>query len=112
MATSDTAMGLGIIGVGVVILLGYLAYLSVDVETYPDVEISAGAGLDAPSGMNSNEFVSSSNSLVSVVNLPHRYPTVTGGNITSLIHHGLEPLRKRAPRDSRWIECPPAEVMY
>lgn len=112
MAISKNEAGLLIVGLAIAVVFGYIAFLSVDVETYPDVEIAASARLDAPVGMAPHEFVTSGNSLTPVINMPHRYPSVSGQNITALIHYGMEPLRKRAPSDSKWIECPPAEVMY
>lgn len=44
--------------------------------------------------------------------LPHRYPNVSGGNISSLIHHGMSQLCKPAPQDTAWIERPPGEVAW
>lgn len=104
--------GFAIVGLSLVVVLGYFAYTRVDTQTYPDFEIEARAGLSTPTGSYPHEFVGQSNSLVPLVNMPHRYPNVVGGNVTALIHHGMAPLRKRAPRDAMWIECPPAEVMY
>lgn len=112
MATSNTVIGLGVIGLALAVLCGYMAHLSVDVETYPDVEVAAGASLNTPVTMAPHEFVTDNNSIVPQNYTPHRYPSVSGGNITALIHHGLSPLRKRAPSDAKWIECPPANVMW
>ena len=112
MATNKNMIVVGVVGLGLVALFGYLAYVNVDVQTFPDVEIGARAGLGAPLAMAPHEYVTSANSLVPMVNSPHRYPNTSGANVTALIHHGMDPMRKRAPRDSRWIECPPAEVMY
>jgi hypothetical protein len=112
MAISKNEISFAIVGLALVVVLGYAAFVSVNVETYPDTEIAIRSGINQPFGMATHEFVSAGNSLTPVVNMPHRYPNVTGQNITALIHHGMEPLRKRAPRDSKWIECPPAEVMW
>jgi len=112
MAISKNNVGFVIVGLAVVIILGYVAFLRVSVETYPDIEIAARAGINEPHGMAPHEYVSGKNSLVPLVNMPHRYPNVSGGNFTTLINQGMEPLRKRAPSDSKWIECPPAEVMF
>lgn len=43
---------------------------------------------------------------------PHRYPQVTGGNITALIHQGMDAMRRKAPQDSDWIERPPGDEMW
>lgn len=42
----------------------------------------------------------------------HKYPTVSGGNITTLIHQGLDSLNVPAPQDNDWIIRPPGEVMW
>jgi hypothetical protein len=112
MATNETLLGLGIIGAAVAIVLGYAAHVSVQVETYPDVEIAANGGVNAPLSKGTTEYLRPANSIGDVVYTPHRYPNVSGSNITALIHHGLDPLCKRAPSDSKWIEQPPAEVMW
>lgn len=44
--------------------------------------------------------------------LPHRYPQISGGNITALIHKGFEPMRRKAPQDADWIEHPPGTEMW
>jgi hypothetical protein len=42
----------------------------------------------------------------------HRYPAVSGGNISTLIHHGMDRLKVPAPQDDDWIKNSPAEVMF
>jgi hypothetical protein len=42
----------------------------------------------------------------------HRYPVISGGNITALIHQGMDAMRRQAPQDADWIERPPGEVMW
>ncbi len=42
----------------------------------------------------------------------HRYPEVSGGNISTLIHYGMDRLKLPAPQDNDWIQRPPAEVMF
>lgn len=112
MVISKNEIGFVVVGLAVAIVFGYMAYASVDIQSYPDIEVAATARLDAPIGMSDEEYVKPGNSRVPVIYMPHRYPNVSGGNISALIHHGMSPLRKHAPRDSKWIECPPAEVMY
>jgi hypothetical protein len=43
----------------------------------------------------------------------HRYPRMTGGEITAIIHRGFAPMRvpQNTP-DASWIVSPPSEVMY
>jgi hypothetical protein len=112
MAINNNMLGFAIVGGAVVILLGYMAYLQVDIKTYPDVEIAAAGGLGNDPGFGDHNYSTPENSLCDVINLPHRYPTVSGGNITSLIHHGLSPLRQSKGMDQRWITRPPGEVMW
>jgi len=43
----------------------------------------------------------------------HRYPRVTGGEITAVIHRGFAPMRIPANTpDAGWIASPPSEVMF
>jgi hypothetical protein len=44
---------------------------------------------------------------------PHRFPRITGGEITAVIHRGFAPMRipQNTP-DATWIVSPPSEVMY
>jgi hypothetical protein len=112
MATNNNLIGLGIIGVILAGVCGYIAHISVNVETYPDVEIAAKAGLTPSLSMGPHGYMHQTGSLVPLITLPHRYPNRSGNNITALIHHGMSPLSKRAPSDSKWIECPPSNVMW
>jgi hypothetical protein len=43
---------------------------------------------------------------------PHKYPAVSGANVSTLIHHGMDRLCVPAPQDADWIERPPGEVMF
>lgn len=42
----------------------------------------------------------------------HKYPTVSGGNISTLIHQGLDAMCKPAPQDDDWRIAPPAEIQF
>lgn len=42
----------------------------------------------------------------------HRYPTITGTNISTLIHHGYSPLMVPSPRDYDWIVDPPSDEYF
>jgi hypothetical protein len=42
----------------------------------------------------------------------HRYPAVSGGNVSTLIHRGMDALSQPAPQDDDWRVRPPAEVMW
>lgn len=43
---------------------------------------------------------------------PHRYPRVTGGEISSAIHHGFSSMRVPNVADVQWLVAPPSEVMF
>lgn len=43
---------------------------------------------------------------------PHRYPAVSGGNITALVHQGFDAMMRPAPQDADWFSQPPgSEVL-
>lgn len=42
----------------------------------------------------------------------HKYPTVSGGSISTLIHQGMDALNVPAPQDDDWRIRPPGEVMW
>jgi hypothetical protein len=42
----------------------------------------------------------------------HRYPQLSGTNMTAVIHHGWDAMMRPAPADTAWIERPPAEVEF
>lgn len=42
----------------------------------------------------------------------HRYPTITGTNISTLIHHGYTPLMIPSKRDYDWMVDPPSESYF
>lgn len=43
---------------------------------------------------------------------PHKYPNISGGNISTLIHQGMDALRRPAPQDDDWRVRPPGEEMW
>lgn len=45
-----------------------------------------------------------------VVNTPHRYPRVVGGEISNLIHNGFSTLTLPHEKDMTWLSSPPGEV--
>lgn len=42
----------------------------------------------------------------------HRYPTLTGSNISTLIHHGYSALMVPSPRDYDWMVNPPSDEFF
>jgi hypothetical protein len=50
--------------------------------------------------------------LAGYVYTPHRYPRVTGGEVTAVIHRGFSTMRIPADTpDAQWIVAPPSEVI-
>lgn len=45
-------------------------------------------------------------------NCRHRYPTVSGTNISTLIHHGYSPLMVPSERDYDWMVNPPSDSYF
>lgn len=43
---------------------------------------------------------------------PHRYPRVTGGEITAVIHRGFSTMRVPDSADVQWLIAPPSEVAF
>jgi hypothetical protein len=43
---------------------------------------------------------------------PHRYPSVSGGNISTVIHEGWSSLMRPAPQDADWQDMPPSGVEW
>jgi hypothetical protein len=41
---------------------------------------------------------------------PHRYPAVSGGNMSAIMHHGWSAVMKPGKSNPAWIECPPSEL--
>jgi hypothetical protein len=103
-----------IVGLGIATIIAYCAYSAVDNPTMPQEEFAMASLNESLDACTEHEFFRA-HQLTENQQLgftPHRYPTITGGNVTSLIHHGLSPLRKPAPEDAKWITRPPAEVMW
>lgn len=44
--------------------------------------------------------------------MAHRYPRVSGGNLSTLIHRGMDALKEPSPFDNAWRVMPPGEVMW
>ena len=42
-----------------------------------------------------------------VMNTPHRYPAVPGGNLSNVLHHGWDGMRQRTPAGNDWFNTPP-----
>lgn len=114
MATNNEITCYVIAG-GVIALLAYWAYCETDRPMAQHVEIAATSGIsNTLMGMQEEEhfkaYLATENQQLGYT--PHRYPNVTGGNISTLIHYGFSQLRLPSPMDDSWRTRPPAEVMW
>jgi hypothetical protein len=114
MAISRDMVGGIAIAAAVVGFICYQAWNNTDKTSYPDQQIGL-TGFNAEvDSCTAEEFFRPHNVVANqgVAYTRHRYPTVTGGNISSLIHHGLDQLRQPAPADDKWITRPPENAMW
>jgi hypothetical protein len=44
--------------------------------------------------------------------LPHRYPNLSGTNISTLIHYGLSAMSHPSQKDVAWMVTPPSEDYF
>ncbi len=120
MRLSNAQIGCLLAGVAGVTVLVYFAHLGVDDsgKSQPRYEgqlATAGLFNAVIDSLDTGDHYFHPNMCVpgqTQIFTPHRYPSVSGGNITALIHHGLTPLNRQAPQDSDWINRPPADVMW
>jgi hypothetical protein len=57
-------------------------------------------------------FVGPEQHIGDVVLTAHRYPAVTGGDITAMINYGFRPLLIPHEKDQFWITAPPSEAVW
>lgn len=112
-------------GGGLVIALAYFAYSSTDDKVVGEVQTEAqfkGLGLDTGARVNLGTNLSldplihfwhpgldPEPSAQKVRTLPIRYPYVSGSNISTLIHRGMDAMKNGSP-DNCWREFPPSEA--
>lgn len=110
--TNDQAMAILAGGAAVVVL--YAAYSAVDRKRMPRQEIATVSFNAALDPCTEEEFFRPHHATENqqLQYTPHRYPNVTGGNISTVIHYGFSQLRRPAPQDAKWITRPPAEVQF
>jgi hypothetical protein len=122
MPLSNAQIGYIAVGAAGVLLIAYFAHLSVPEEgktqpryDYPGEIVMAGLSAEAMEVIDTGDHYFHPNMCHAnqgLIFLPHRYPTISGANITTLIHRGLTPLRRQAPQDADWIFAPPGENMW
>jgi hypothetical protein len=117
--------GLICLGGLAVVILASVANGASDSEIVPDVQTEAqfsGLGLDVGGRVNVGTNVSLDPTLhfwhpgldpvpnaQQVTTLPVRYPYVSGGNGSTIMHRGFDALAKGSP-DNCWRTFPPSEV--
>ncbi len=120
MRLNEHDLGLIAVGATLVLLIGFVAYVEMDTgdKSQPRYEGAlATAGLSGVviDQLDTGDHYFHPNYCTrgqTQIFLPIRYPQVSGGNITALIHRGFDPMRRRAPQDADWLERPPSEVMF
>lgn len=118
MPLNDKELGTLLVGAAVVIVLAYIAHNESDdkgQQRYQGELATAGLSGVVIDNLDTGVHYFHPNYCVpgqTQIFTAHRYPTISGGNITTLIHHGMDPLKRRAPQDDDWRIRPPAEVMW
>jgi hypothetical protein len=106
------------VGLGALVVIGYAARIKTDTGQ-PRYESSLGA--DLTTGFNVVDRLDTGDHYFhpsycvpgqTQIWTQHKYPTVSGGNVSTLIHQGMSALRRSAPQDDDWRTGPPAEVMW
>lgn len=118
MPLNEKQLGMLLVGAAVVGVLAYIAHNESNAETAPryDSPLAAvGVSASVIDRLDTGDHYFHPNYCVpgqTQIYTPHRYPVVSGGNISTLIHHGMDRLAVDAPQDNEWIKRPPAEVMW
>lgn len=115
MAISKDECGVIAIGALVVGLCLYYAYLQQEQPIEPpDKQIAGATFNETIDSMTASEFFTPENVISGqvVVYTKHRYPTVTGGNISTLIHRGFSAVRRKPQMDAGWFMQPPGDVEW
>lgn len=124
MPLSTHDWGMIAAGGAFVIVLGMIAHQQSGEVIVPEVQTEAqfsGLGLDLGGQLNLGTNLSLDRLLhfyhpgydpwpggQKLVTLPHRYPHVSGGNISTVIHRGMSAMCKGSP-DNAWRIFPPSE---
>lgn len=114
MPVDSKTLGYLAVGLSTAVLLGYIGYNVNQSGMQPPKEF-ADASLNEQLDFLTQDNFFHPHDCVNDQNMVftrHRYPNVSGGNISTLIHHGMSALNKPAPQDSGWMERPPGEVMW
>jgi hypothetical protein len=115
MKISQNEWGLLLVGGAILGVFVYLAYDNVENKTMPRQEVASVGGFSAALDACTEQEFFRPHLLTENQQLqftPHRYPNVTGGGFSTIIHYGMSQLRLPAPQDRMWIERPPAEVQW
>jgi hypothetical protein len=120
MPLNEKDLGLIAVGVAIVGVLVYIAYDQTDrtgQPRYQNTPVTASLSvmdtaidaLDTGDHYFHPAFCAPGQTQIFI---PHKYPAVSGGNISTLIHQGMDALRRDAPQDDDWLKRPPGEVMW
>lgn len=120
MQFNDKQLTMLAVGAAVVAVIALYAHLSVDdggkgQPRYEGEAALAGIGGAVITALDTGDHYFHPNHCIpgqTQIFTAHRYPAISGGNITALIHNGFDAMRRRAPQDADWIEQPPGNVMW
>lgn len=126
MALSKHEWGMITVGVAFAVVVGWISFSETGDQVVPDVQTEvqfSGLGLDM--GMRGN--LGSNGAIDPDLHFWHpgydpvpgcqpvitsrvRYPYVSGGNVTTVIHRGFDAMRKGSAMDNSFRVNPPSEV--
>lgn len=125
MALSDRQITLALLGGIAVLALVYIASESSDTQsdgtedsqsTFTEglnaLAPNSGSVIDINSARDFHEWVPGFDPVPSSTECTKprlRYPTISGGNISTVIHHGFDAMRFPGV-DGEWADAPPSEV--
>jgi hypothetical protein len=105
------------IGVAFIAAAGYVAYCETDRKNQPRYEPTfsmASLNVECADQDTGDHYFHPNYSVPgqTQIFMNQRYPTISGHNISTLIHQGLSALNRPAPQDDDWRIRPPGEVMW
>lgn len=115
MAISKHECGVIAVAALAVGIIVYYAYTVQEQPVEPPDKAIVGATFNETlDSMSQEEFFRPNNTISGqvVVYTKHRYPTVTGGNISTLIHRGYSAVRRKPQMDAGWFMQPPGDVEW
>jgi len=101
----------GIVGGGIVLYVLYQIWSQRGAHAQDTTVLDVGGMLvaDNPWQSEGEHYVDPNQFTGPVTVMPHRYPPISGINLSVLARHGWAPLRKQMPQDFDYLNAPPSE---